>query len=115
MQIGVKNIKNVLVTSIIINDYDVKKKNSKKTHIRKKKKKKKNPSMLHKNNMPLIFHSNTNLRRKIPKFDTNCVCSCCGLIKVLLGRNTQEPIRIAREGGRKKKLNCNKVLFSSPY
>jgi hypothetical protein len=39
MQIGVKNIKNLLVTSIIINNYDVKKKkNSKGEKIRKKKK-----------------------------------------------------------------------------
>jgi hypothetical protein len=57
MQIGVKKIiKNVLVTSIIINNYDVgKKKTPKKIHIREKKRKKK-ASMVHKNNMPFLFH-----------------------------------------------------------
>jgi hypothetical protein len=52
MQIGVKNIKNLLVTSIIINNYDVKKK---KLQRGKNKKKEKKPSMVHKNNMPFYL------------------------------------------------------------
>lgn len=45
-----KILKNVLVTSIINNKYDVEKKTPKDTYPRKKE-----PSMVHKNNMPFLF------------------------------------------------------------